>query len=353
MAPIGLAPISAPTYTSTVPDTTQTPATPANIHVVKPGDSLQSIARDHNITVDDLRTANPGKVSRTNNIIRNGMELTIPTPGSNEDTAPTTDTSRRVTDGSNRVVSAANEQPIRQRLDNNLAQQQGATLQDVRNGTILETGARGEAVQQVQGMLGKLGYQTNQDGEYTDQTAGAVRQFQGANNIQQNGRMGPMTLNALEAASTSGYRAHVDVPAIRQTTSSNCDDTSEAMMRRVGTIPGQSDAEVNYFGNSASRRSNGVNYLQQQLNAGKPVMIGVDYKSGSPNADGITDHFMVATGYGTDSQGRQFISFNDPADGSKDTNAVNRLYLNPSTGQWAQSSSVSSPYRLSAVVNNR
>ncbi|MBZ4412041.1 LysM peptidoglycan-binding domain-containing protein [Myxococcus sp. MISCRS1] len=82
----------------------------------------------------------------------------------------------------------------------------------------------------------------------------------------------------------------------------------------------------------------GRNYIDQQLAAGKPVVVGVNHKTGRNvgNADGITDHFVVITGRGTDAQGRTYYTFNDPATRNQsrgaDTNANNRFYVDPNTG---------------------
>ncbi len=147
----------------------------------------------------------------------------------------------------------------------------------------------------------------------------------------------------------------IQVPAIRQRTATDCDDTSERMMKAVGVTPGNSDAYVNYWkAGEADLRDKGINYMMAQLKAGRPVMIGVDYKAGGGggrDAQRGTDHFLVATGFGVDEKGRQFISFNDPADGSPASKLSNRLYRDPGTGNWRQASDIRQPYTLSAVVN--
>lgn len=52
---------------------------PANTYIVKPGDSLYSIAKKYNITVDNLKQAN----NKTNNLLTIGETLTIPTSDNN------------------------------------------------------------------------------------------------------------------------------------------------------------------------------------------------------------------------------------------------------------------------------
>ncbi|WP_426756624.1 LysM peptidoglycan-binding domain-containing protein [Myxococcus sp. Y35] len=87
---------------------------------------------------------------------------------------------------------------------------------------------------------------------------------------------------------------------------------------------------------AAARR--GREYIDGQLDAGKPVVVGVDHRSGrnSDNVDGITDHFVVITGRGTDEQGRTYYTFHDPATQHQqrgaDTNPNNRFYVDSETG---------------------
>lgn len=42
--------------------------------------------------------------------------------------------------------------------------------------------------------------------------------------------------------------------------------------------------------------ASGKLYIDTQLNNRRPVVVGVNYKTGSPNRDGITDHFLVLIG---------------------------------------------------------
>jgi len=87
---------------------------------------------------------------------------------------------------------------------------------------------------------------------------------------------------------------------------------------------------------AAARR--GRAYIDGQLDAGKPVVVGVDHRSGrnSDNVDSITDHFVVITGRGTDEQGRTYYTFNDPATRHQprgaDSNPNNRFYVDAETG---------------------
>ncbi|MBL0695268.1 LysM peptidoglycan-binding domain-containing protein [Comamonas sp. JC664] len=83
----------------------------------------------------------------------------------------------------------------------------------------------------------------------------------------------------------------------------------------------------------------GRDYIDSQLDAGKPVGVGVNHRPGrnSDNVDGITDHFVLITGRGVDEQGRTYYTFHDPAtnhrDRGADTNANNRFYVDQDSGK--------------------
>ncbi len=73
----------------------------------------------------------------------------------------------------------------------------------------------------------------------------------------------------------------------------------------------------------------GVKYLKTALKDKIPVAAGVEDGAGSPNADKVTDHFVVIVGMGTDDKGKYF-HFYDNATSDKDegTSNQNRLYVN-------------------------
>lgn len=81
----------------------------------------------------------------------------------------------------------------------------------------------------------------------------------------------------------------------------------------------------------------GINYIMTKLQSGKPVIVGVDNRPGTPssvNADGKTDHFVTIVGSGQDSQGK-YLTFYDNASNltSKGCGSNNKLYYNESTGK--------------------
>jgi hypothetical protein len=85
-----------------------------------------------------------------------------------------------------------------------------------------------------------------------------------------------------------------------------------------------------------SEAKSGINYIMTKLQSGKPVIVGVDNRPGTPssvNADGKTDHFVTIVGSGQDSQGK-YLTFYDNASNltSKGCSSNNKLYYNESTG---------------------
>ncbi|HZI15417.1 MAG TPA: LysM peptidoglycan-binding domain-containing protein, partial [Myxococcus sp.] len=105
--------------------------------------------------------------------------------------------------------------------------------------------------------------------------------------------------------------------------------------RRIQVATAESAQGITVNRQGAER---GRAYIDQQLAAGRPVVVGVNHRAGRNvgNADGITDHFVVVTGRGTDSQGRTFYTFHDPATRNasrgSDTNPANRFYVDGQTG---------------------
>jgi len=48
-------------------------------------------------------------------------------------------------------------------------------------------------------------------------------------------------------------------------------------------------------GNPTSNAQNGFNVIDNALEQGDPIIVGVDYQNGSPNVDKMTDHFIVVS----------------------------------------------------------
>lgn len=89
------------------------------------------------------------------------------------------------------------------------------------------------------------------------------------------------------------------------------------------------------MGINKNAAKNGVSYLISALQRGIPVIVGVNYKPGSPNSetDNTTDHFIVIVGAGSDSNGVYFTFFDNASNFvSKGASTSNKLYYNPNTG---------------------
>ncbi|WP_224371204.1 hypothetical protein [Hyalangium versicolor] len=154
------------------------------------------------------------------------------------------------------------------------------------------------------------------------------------------------------APSLTGPAVHVEVPYYSQFKPGNgftpgrtaCLKAASAMVSAAGAsmLPGANnriqtrrfDEQGNIVPDSTGAER-GRQYIDQQLALNRPVVVGVNHKPGSLNADNITDHFVVVTGRGVDAQGRTYYSFHDPGTENtsrgSDTNPNNRLYLDLAT----------------------
>lgn len=74
-----------------------------------------------------------------------------------------------------------------------------------------------------------------------------------------------------------------------------------------------------------------VQVIDENLENGKPVIVGVDYKDGSSNFDKVTDHWIVITSRGKDDIGI-YYSYFEVAQEKKNggVSSDNKLYLQPS-----------------------
>jgi RHS repeat-associated protein len=82
----------------------------------------------------------------------------------------------------------------------------------------------------------------------------------------------------------------------------------------------------------AKTRLAGFEKINSELEAGRPLLIGVDYHSGNsnPNTDKTTDHFIVLTGRGFDNDGNLFYTGFENVDGGSNSDGTsttqNRFY---------------------------
>jgi hypothetical protein len=108
-----------------------------------------------------------------------------------------------------------------------------------------------------------------------------------------------------------------------------------------------------------AKAAQGVAYLDSQLDAGHPVVVGVSYTISSWNVDDITDHFVIITGRGTDPQRGVYYPFHDPATSHEwlgsDQNTANRFYFTAAGGLYRPESTatqIHSAYDVSMVRRN-
>ena len=78
-----------------------------------------------------------------------------------------------------------------------------------------------------------------------------------------------------------------------------------------------------------------IEYITESLQAGKPVMVGVDDQDGHPgNADKTTDHWIVIVGMDSDNQGNYFHFYDNATNNkNKGTSTENKLYYDTETGK--------------------
>jgi hypothetical protein len=226
---------------------------------------------------------------------------------------------------------------------------------------VLSIGASGPAVWKLQTELKRAGFDPGVDGFFGKNTRKALRAFQKANHLaskkgiagqrtwlalasavppqtgddfraapvarreESNRGVGPERSTAAPSAPPSrggGLEVHVDVPWISEGPPwTGCKPTSIKM----AALAGAHANEDNRITDPAKERA----YIDSELSAGRPVVVGVDHQYGS----GSRRHVVVITGRGTDANGRKFYTFNDPGCGGaaegKDTRPQNRFLVGP------------------------
>lgn len=321
---------------------------------VKSGDTLSAIAARYRTTVSALaKTNNIANV----NVIRVGQRLTVPdsfAPSASQLKVPSVD---------------------------------------------LKRGSQGAAVKDLQNALVKLGYMTKAEmatgpGIFGPRTEAALKRFQSRHGVQATGYFGPQTRAALTKAlgnpsaaapapppssSSSNTDLRNGTPLYRQgdsrwgsrtlgrnytIASAGCAMTATAMA--ISKIsgrpinPGELDAYLDrnggYSGDAlywdkaaharglhASRPSWSLSTIDANLKAGRPVVIGVDYKAGSGGGANGTDHWITIVGRKTDNSGRVVYIAHDPANGGV-------MYLNASGGRLQGKTSSGKNYRSTGCL---
>ena len=321
---------------------------------VKSGDTLSAIAARYRTTVSALaKTNNIANV----NVIRVGQRLTVPdsfAPSASQLKVPSVD---------------------------------------------LKRGSQGAAVKDLQNALVKLGHMTKAEmatgpGIFGPRTESALKRFQSRHGVQATGYFGPQTRAALTKAlgnpsaaapapppssSSSNTDLRNGTPLYRQgdprwgsrtlgrnytIASAGCAMTATAMA--ISKIsgrpinPGELDAYLDrnggYSGDGlywdkaaharglhASRPGWSLSTIDANLKAGRPVVIGVDYKAGSGGGANGTDHWITIVGRKTDNSGRVVYIAHDPANGGV-------MYLNASGGRLQGKTSSGKNYRSTGCL---
>lgn len=97
----------------------------------------------------------------------------------------------------------------------------------------------------------------------------------------------------------------------------------------------------------------GKAYIDSELAAGRPVVIGVTDKVKKGNADGITDHFVTITASRVDENGKAFYEFRDPGTRYPDK-STGRLYADDRGNLAGQSPyNPATHYELAMVRKNQ
>lgn len=88
------------------------------------------------------------------------------------------------------------------------------------------------------------------------------------------------------------------------TNGTNCYQACSQMLTNTGTTTTGRETQIlvttlgqnGRAGNASQNAGLGLSTINGAINNGNPIMVGVDYKNKSPNADGMTDHFIVISG---------------------------------------------------------
>jgi RHS repeat-associated protein len=125
----------------------------------------------------------------------------------------------------------------------------------------------------------------------------------GANYTQNIDNHTTVTYTQTEVTSMTFTGAEESSWESQRTNGTNCYQASSEMLQNEGVETSGRGTEILVTGTAANGRagdananaSTGFAVVDQALENGNPIMVGVDYKNGSPNVDGRTDHFIVVS----------------------------------------------------------
>jgi peptidoglycan hydrolase-like protein with peptidoglycan-binding domain len=238
----------------------------------------------------------------------------------------------------------------------------------------LRQGSRGSVVIDLQRRLAAAGFSPGTaDGIFGPLTDTAVRAFQSARRLTVDGIVGPQTWAALYAQAAPapssprtpapsywGSRRDIQlkVPFRGWQDKEGCFNRCTEMAAAVGVRVGGPDAAIKVaisedtLGGLTIDRAKareGIAYIDEQLEAGRPVVVGVSYRGDyHKNLDGgITDHFVIITRRGTHVNRGVYYGYHDPATSDAsigtDQNIANRFY---STADGGLSRPAAAPYSV-------
>jgi len=172
-----------------LPGGAATPPTPSQAdgqYLVQRGDTMSGIAQSHGVGLSDLVNANPQV--RDPNTISVGQQLNIPGAAGNGASHATRGHGERPADAPI-VHGGVSTEMMRARVEGDQP--------------VLSRGANGAEVQQLQGRLSELGFRPGPaDGDFGPRTQEAVRAFQRSQSLAPDGVVGPQTHAALQSPDT-------------------------------------------------------------------------------------------------------------------------------------------------------
>jgi hypothetical protein len=225
----------------------------------------------------------------------------------------------------------------------------------------VRVGSRGAAVSTLQSRLKALRFDPGPvDGIFGSQTERAVRAFQSARRLTVDGIVGPQTWGALDATAApspppvsapppaygggrGSVRVEVPFKGYQTNDPAGCFRRCKEMAAAVGVTVGGPDVRIQVASREdasgrvvldPAKMREGIAYIDQQLEARRPVCVGVTYEYGKDyNVDHITDHFVLITTRGNDPAKGLYYACHDPAtshaDRGNDRNPANRFFLTP------------------------
>ena len=117
-------------------------------------------------------------------------------------------------------------------------------------------------------------------------------------------------------------------------TPGNCLDACEEIVKKSGYTHDRNDVLImicNVDGDDFDYHRDclkkGIELIDQHLEAGMPIIVGVDYKSGSANFDKITDHWIVIIARGVDENGVFYRYFEVGQEKDDGILVTNKIYL--------------------------